>query len=223
MQNKTPAQNLEAKGPEARPLPKLIVFGLDEARKPRAAYFSEDDIAKAQRAAELMGLQTLKIDNDERRTEAGKLRQGRLLASGRAILPAVTATAYAGLTALQDHKPAHLAPGTTESTPQAGATPVKASLMGAPAISRPPLELPSAKSSHRPWTWGEIRVGSVVLAPEHDEESWWPAVVLNMPTPDRLILKWRDTFEEPAFTRQRNQIGLLNPVRNEAPLASDEP
>ncbi|TNC07636.1 hypothetical protein FF100_31635 [Methylobacterium terricola] len=54
-------------------------------------------------------------------------------------------------------------------------------------------------------------MGSLVLAPEHDEESWWPAIVMSVKAKGRLELRWRDWFDEPAFVRRRDQIALLNP------------
>ncbi|MDR7039191.1 hypothetical protein J2X36_003964 [Methylobacterium sp. BE186] len=195
----------------------LIVFGLDESGKPHASSFTEADAALAERAAGLMGMRCLKVATDEHRAEAARLPQGRVFASGRAFVPFVKAALYARLTAMQGHTAPEPAPvGATPDTPQAKGSP-NPSLEGHPVAgsgitSKPPAELPHAGSTHRPTNWEQIRVGSVVLAPEHDEESWWPAIVMNMPSAERLILKWRDTFDEPAFARQRSQIGLLNPA-----------
>ena len=61
----------------------MIVFGFNERRIPQAAWFSEAEAALATRAARLMGLQVLRIENDAHRELAARLRQGQVYAADR--------------------------------------------------------------------------------------------------------------------------------------------
>jgi hypothetical protein len=78
----------------------VVVFGRDEAGRPRASAFGQSEADLATKAAGLMGMQLLRIGSDEHRTLAAKLPRGRVFASGRAFVPFVKAGLYEALTAL---------------------------------------------------------------------------------------------------------------------------
>ena len=69
--------------------PAVIVFGYNEHRIPQASWFSEAEADLAVRAARLMGLRVLRIENEAHRELAARLRQGQVYAADRTFAPAV--------------------------------------------------------------------------------------------------------------------------------------
>ena len=63
-------------GSSAQP---LVLFGLDESGKPRAAYFPAKDAALAKKAAGLMGLTAVTLESPHQTEVAAKLPPGRIL------------------------------------------------------------------------------------------------------------------------------------------------
>jgi hypothetical protein len=63
-----------------------------------------------------------------------------------------------------------------------------------------------------PTEWQAVKVGDLVLAPETDRMSWWPAIVLKAKGDSRWVLKWRDFDDPPSFVRHHSEIGLINPA-----------
>lgn len=72
----------------------VIVSGHDEAGRPRASAFSQSEANLATKAAELMGMQVLRIDSGEEHALARKLPRGRVFASGKALVPYARASLY---------------------------------------------------------------------------------------------------------------------------------
>ena len=62
-----------------------------------------------------------------------------------------------------------------------------------------------------PKDWGDFANGHTVLAYSPDDEAWFEAVIVQVLSKDRITLKWRDFSEQPAFDRQRHELGLLYP------------
>ena len=91
---------------ETKQSPALIVFGLDQTGKPRAAAFASDQAELATKAAELMKLRLLTISSPELADLAARLPVGRIYASGHAFVPSVRSNIYDRLTELADPKPA---------------------------------------------------------------------------------------------------------------------
>src|SRR3712207_4819839 len=75
----------------------VVVFGRDEAGRPRASAFGQSEAELAIKVAGLMGMQVLRLDNDEQRALAAKLPRGRIFASGRAFVPFVKAGLFEAL------------------------------------------------------------------------------------------------------------------------------
>ena len=80
----------------------IVVFGRDDAGKPRAAAFDHSDAQLAEKAAGLMGMRVLRLEADKARELAGRLPRGRVFASGRAFVPFVKAGLYDALAALAE-------------------------------------------------------------------------------------------------------------------------
>ena len=67
--------------------PSLIVFGRDDAGKPRASWFDAGSADLASKAADLMKMRVLRVETEEQKAVARQLAPGRVFASGRAFTP----------------------------------------------------------------------------------------------------------------------------------------
>ena len=83
----------------------MILFGLDQARKPRAASFTADQVDMATKAAKPMELHVLKVDSPETTELAAKLQAGRIYASGQGFVPPVPFDIFDRLFDLADPPP----------------------------------------------------------------------------------------------------------------------
>ena len=92
--------------PEPRPAPAIIVFGADQANKPRAASFTGGEVEAATKAAELMKLRVLKVAGPELTQLAASLQAGRIYASGHGFVPPIRPNIYERLSELANPKPA---------------------------------------------------------------------------------------------------------------------
>src|SRR5215203_6020329 len=82
-------QRIEEDREKAGTEPAVIVFGYTERRLPQAAWFTEAEADLATRAARLMGLRVLRIEDDVHRELAGRLRQGQVYAADQTFAPTV--------------------------------------------------------------------------------------------------------------------------------------
>ena len=164
--------------------PAVIVFGYNEQRIPQAAWFPAREADLATRAARLMGLRVLTVEDEAQREIAARLRQGQVYAADRTFAPAVVREVFDALSAL-----------------------------AGPVTAPSPLEITAGKSdaASRPASWDEIQVGSLVIAQESLEEGWWEAVVMALEG-ERLVLRWRDYARMPCVRRGRFEVALLPPV-----------
>ena len=85
--------------------PAIIVFGSDPTGKPTAATFPAQQAGLATKAAELMQLRVLKIDNPELAQFAAQLPIGRIYASGHGFVPHVRPAIYDQLLQFADPAP----------------------------------------------------------------------------------------------------------------------
>ena len=67
--------------------PALILFGRDDAGKPRASWFDALSADLARKAADLMKMRVLQVETEEQKEVARRLQPGRVFASGRAFTP----------------------------------------------------------------------------------------------------------------------------------------
>jgi hypothetical protein len=74
--------------------PALVVFGLDDTKRPHASAFGARQAELAEKAAGLMGMTALRLATAEQKALAAKLPRGRVFASGRAFVPFVRAGLY---------------------------------------------------------------------------------------------------------------------------------
>lgn len=187
-------------GGEAGEAPTLIVFGLDDTKRPHASAFPAHEAELAEKAAGLMGMTALRLATDAQKALAAKLPKGRVFASGRAFVPFVRAGLYEAIVAaagvLAKNAPSACAGSADSPKADAGA--------GGPAGAAKPATPP------QPVGWADIRVGSVVLATAGPDQGWYESEVIEI-LDDLMKLRWRSWPEEPVFARRFSQVGLLPP------------
>jgi hypothetical protein len=88
MTNLTPTDRMTAEQSD------VVLFGLDETGKPRAARFSGEHTDLAARAAGLMSLSICCVNSAELATIAQQLPVGRIHANGRGLVPNVRRDLY---------------------------------------------------------------------------------------------------------------------------------
>ena len=188
--------------------PSLIVFGRDDAGKPRASWFDAGSADLAAKAADLMKMRVLRVETEEQKAVARQLAPGRVFASGRAFTPLARTAVFSQLVELAGDGSDPSTKGSTSGKPGAVASNGSAAsgdqgLGPAPTAPADPKGGPS-----RPQSWEEIGIGSVVLAHESLDEGWWESVVLGV-NGEALTLKWRDYPREKVFVRRRTALALL--------------
>jgi hypothetical protein len=179
--------------------PGVILYGLDEKEKPRAARFGPDHASLALKAAHLMGLTVCDLDTSDLAEIAQKLPAGRLYANGRGFVPNVRPALYAKLVdAVTKHKPAPETKRPDPAPPQPAPTPA---LKPVPTLGQA-----------YPRDWSEITVGHLVLARDHEAGGWWEAIVVGI-AGDMITLRWRDYPSHPKSIQHRSAVALLKPGR----------
>ncbi len=99
---KTKGAIIPAESPLAKPMPALVVFGVDKSGKPHAAWFGVTDVRLATKAADTIGFRTFVLCDEAQRAATADLPQGRVFGSGRAFVPFVAREVYERLQALAD-------------------------------------------------------------------------------------------------------------------------
>jgi hypothetical protein len=199
---------LVAETPLAPQPPTLVVFGRDGASKPRAAWFDATDAEAATAAAETMRLRALPITDELGRDLAGQLARGRMLATGRALVPFVRRDLFARLVTLAGAEAGlSLAGGSTTAPDE---TPKQPPAI-AGAAEAPPPPRPGDRTfvgSPQPSDRAEIGLGSVVLALEAPGEGWWEAEVIGV-NGAVFSLRWCDYPTQPTLLRKATELALL--------------
>src|SRR4051794_30042461 len=160
--------------------PAVIVFGYNEHRIPQAAWFPAHEADLAARAARLMGLRVLTVEDEAQREIAARLRQGQVYAADRTFAPAVVREVFDALAAL-------------------------AGPLGAASILDITAE--GAAPTTRPASWDDIGFGSLVIAHERLGDGWWEAIVVALGG-EKLVVGWRDYARLPCVRRGRFEVAL---------------
>lgn len=184
----------------------VVLFGVDQNGKPKAARFVEKHAELATKAAAHLKLQVLPVVSPAVTDLAGRLSAGRIHANGRGFVPYIRRDLYDKLVA---------AAGTAHHASQAS---TQAAAAGGSAKS------PSQRNGDLPKNWDDIGPGHVVIAQQSPEVGWFEAVVVEM-SGDMLTLRWRDYPHERRITRNRLAVGLLYPngYRPRTPVAAIKP
>jgi hypothetical protein len=107
--------------------PDLIVLGMDEAGKPKAARFPSGHDSVVAKAAKAMNLAVCKADGEVLTELAKKLPPGRLYSTGRGFVPSVGRSLYGKLVEQlklagqpvpgEAEQPSHDRPGAAQAAP----------------------------------------------------------------------------------------------------------
>jgi hypothetical protein len=181
----------------------IVLFGLDETGKPRAARFSGEHTDLAAKAAGLMSLTICCVNSAELVTIAQQLPAGRIHANGRGLVPNVRRDLYDKLIAASG------ATTMSDSDNQGTGKPVDNPTGTSAPNSDPASPAPSVLEGY-PRDWDDVNVGHLVIAREGAVSGWWEAVVVDR-AGDLLTLRWRDFPGYPKFVQHRTAVALLKP------------
>ncbi|APT33502.1 hypothetical protein MCBMB27_04211 [Methylobacterium phyllosphaerae] len=199
---KTKGAIIPAESPLAKPMPALVVFGVDKSGKPHAAWFGVTDVRLATKAADTIGFRTFVLCDEAQRAATADLPQGRVFGSGRAFVPFVAREVYERLQALAD-EPKCLTSSSIRVVAQGPAEPADDDA-GCPGGSGP-------VDPRYPRSWAGIANGSLVLITEGEDDGWYEAVVVASKPGGEFTLQWRDWPDLPLLVRRRDEMALLHP------------
>jgi hypothetical protein len=184
--------------------PALILFGRDDAGKPRASWFDALSADLARKAADLMKMRVLPVETEEQKEVARQLQPGRVFASGRAFTPFARREVFSKVVEFAQ------GPEASTSSMASAANENASNGQDASAQSSGGASM-SVLAPKSPEDWDQIGVGSVVLA-EDDPDGWWESIVIGE-NGDAVTLKWRDWPGYPTFVRRRTELALLPPAK----------
>src|SRR3954452_2020345 len=193
--------------------PSLVVFGRDQAGKPRASWFDAGSADLAAKAADLMKMRVLRVETEEQKAVARQLAPGRVFASGRAFTPFARAAVFSQLVELAGDSSNPSMTGSISGRPGAVASNGSAASGDQGTGPAPTAPADPKGGPSRPQSWEEIGIGSVVLATVGVEDGWWESIVIGV-SADAFSLKWRDFPREPVFVRRRTKLALLPAAAN---------
>jgi hypothetical protein len=197
----------------ANPGPAVILFGLGDDRRPRAAHFPAAHADLAVKAASAMGLNVLRVADPEQTKIAVKLPPGRIYANGRGLVPFVRKDLYAKVT--EAARPAangkHASAAPRKAAAAGSGSSAAGAQSGGSAAGQPPSAPASPPaSSRRPTGFDDIKPGDLVLAHESLKEGWWEAIVVEV-SGDMIKIRWRDYTRWPPEDFHRFKIALTCP------------
>jgi hypothetical protein len=193
------------------PAPAIVLFGLDDTDKPRAARFTGEDADLVAKAAALMKLAVCTATTPELAEIAKKLPIGRLHASGRGFVPNVRRDLHARLVEAVGRAGQAAAQPETATAAAPSGNGVQGAQAKPPAAPRSATGTKAPAAAYGlPRTWDEIAPGHLVVAQESLEEGWWEAIVVER-TGDLLTLRWRDYPKVAKFARHLATIALMKP------------
>jgi hypothetical protein len=197
MTKPTPTDRVDAEQPD------VVLFGLDETEKPRAARFSGEHTDLAAKAAGLMNLTICYVNSPELATIAQQLPVGRIHANGRGLVPNVRRDLYDKL--IEATRPAT----NTGSDNQGTGKPADNSTETSAPNSDPASPAPSVAQGY-PRDWDDLNVGHLVIARDEADAGWWEAIVTDR-AGDLITMRWRDYPGHPKFVQHRTAVALLKP------------
>jgi hypothetical protein len=181
----------------------VVLFGLDEMGKPRAARFSGEHTDLAAKAAGLMNLALCSVNSAELAAIAQQLPAGRIHANGRGLVPNVRRDLYDKL--IEASEPAAKTDRDNQGTEKPADNQTE---IGAPN-SDPASPAPNIAQGY-PRDWDDISVGHLVIAQANAEEGWWEAIVIAREG-DMVTMRWRDYPGYPKLVQHRTAVALLKP------------
>jgi hypothetical protein len=175
--------------------PVLVVFGLDQTGKPKAARFTGGQSEAAREAAAAMQLTVFEATGPDLEELAKKLPVGRLHARGKAFIPYIRRDLYDRLQA-------------TSGKSASNGKNVAAGDEPSQKKTQAPEVLPVA--SGLPQNWDSLAPGHLVLTQESLSEGWWEAIVTQRDE-EILTLRYRDYPKVPSFQCHIRAVALTHP------------
>lgn len=182
----------------------LLVYGLDDAGKPKGARFAASDSEKVLPVAKAMSLQYRQDCSEEVAAIGAKLPPGRIYARGKAFIPNIKRDLYDKLLAAL----ASGAPPKVEQTASNNTALEANGDIGDASMASPPILPPLA--SGLPQNWESIAAGNMILVDAGPGEGWWEAIVTSRDS-EILTLRYRDYPKVPKFERHVSTVALINP------------
>lgn len=194
----------------------IILYGIDQHQKFRAAIFDDSQADIATRAASKMNLNSAPVNTKELEELSKELEPAKIYEAGKGFIPYISKAIYGKIVATAG-------PGKIENAdvPADDETKKKpkthASTKSKLGKAKKTLETKKSKGSSAieglPKSWKDIRVGHLIIAQATKAEGWWEAVVIDIKR-DILTLRWRDYPKFPPFARHRSTIALLRTDAN---------
>lgn len=183
--------------------PALILFGLDDAKRPHASFFAEPEVEGAEAAAKAMGFAALRATTTAMKGVAATLPRGKLFSSGKGFVPFVSSDRFDQIVKLAPEGVVEAAAASRAEQAQAAAIEAAAQAASSPPSANPTHDLPTS--------WDTIKEGSLVLAREEGEEDWYICIVTKVEPNDVFALQWRDYPDQPKIFRHRKKLALMHP------------
>lgn len=192
----------------------VIVFGLDDEPKPRAAKFLEKDAQAANKIAGQLQLNVWKITTSTLPDLVAKVPTGNPATVGWNACPKVPREVWEAVL-----KAATLDNPKSKETIPAIAEQDKSAVKGLKPADLSELERQILAVAHErqigrlPDNWSSIKEGSVVLVHQNRDDGWWEGYVLKRQG-NMLTLRWRDYPKQPAIVRHVSTVALMDPRAN---------
>ena len=192
--------------------PSLVVFGRDDAGKPRASWFDAGSADLASKAADLMKMRVLRVETEEQKAVARQLAPGRVFASGRAFTPFARAAVFSQLVELAGGSSDPSTNGSTSGKPGAVASNGSAA-SGDQGPGPAPTAPADPKAGPLDRKVGMKSASAASCWRKPSRKAGGKAVVLGV-NGEALTLKWRDYPREKVFVRRRTALALLPAATN---------
>ena len=160
----------------------FVALGFDEERKPRGARFIDPNVDVLTKAVAAMGLNLYELKSPELIEAVESLPAGRLLSTGRGLVPNIRQVLYSDIVFEIAGEDAVLRGKTDDALPVVKGLPEK---------------------------WDAIDAGHLVIAEEYPQYGWFEAIVTNR-TDELLTLRYRDYSKLPKFYRHVRAVALLS-------------
>jgi len=172
----------------------VVMLGVDNEQKARAARFDPSEEVAVRKAAGLMNYRTGIAKTDQAIELAGKLPEGKLFESGLGMAPLVREETFYKLFEHLTFDAAWNSSGIISGT-------------------KPNSDSSVLKAANE--LWASIKVGSTVLCFDQTEPAifgWSAAIVLSISKDgEKLELRWRDWPSFKPFNVERRMVALLRP------------
>lgn len=192
----------------------VIIFGLDDEPKPRAARYLEKDSQTASKIAAQLKLNVWKVTTPTLPDLVSKVPLGNPASVGWNACPKVTREVWEAVL-----KAATLDNPKSKETVPIIAEQDKFAVKGLKPLDLSELERQILAVAHErqigrlPENWSSIKEGSVVLVHQNRDDGWWEGYVLKRQG-NMLTLRWRDYPKQPTIVRHISTVGLMDPRTN---------